>query len=63
VVRERVAQPFDVAGKFSRPDTNWAGWIHAVDADTGVWKWRIRSDYPIVARVTTDRWRLVFFGS
>jgi len=59
----RMLNPFDIAGKFSRADTNWAGWIHAVDADAGVWKWRIKSDYPIVAAVTPTAGGLVFFGN
>ena len=58
----RMLNPFDVAGKFSAPDKDWAGWIHAVDADTGVWKWRLRSDYPIVAAVTPTGGGVVFFG-
>jgi alcohol dehydrogenase (cytochrome c) len=57
-----MLNPFDVAGEFSSPDTNWAGWIHAVDADTGVWKWRLKADYPIVAAVTPTAGGLVFFG-
>ena len=58
----RMLNPFDIAGKFSRPDQDWAGWIHAVDADTGQWKWRIKSDYPILAGVTPTAGGLVFFG-
>jgi len=58
----RMLNPFDIAGKFARADGNWAGWIHAVDADTGVWKWRIKSDYPILAAVTPTAGGLVFFG-
>jgi alcohol dehydrogenase (cytochrome c) len=57
-----MLNPFDVAGKMSRPDSNWAGWIHAVDADAGVWKWRIKSDYPIIAAVTPTAGGLAFFG-
>jgi alcohol dehydrogenase (cytochrome c) len=56
-----MLNPFDIGGKFSRPDKD-AGWIHAVDADTGVWKWRLKSDYPIVAAVTPTAGGLVFFG-
>ena len=57
-----MLNPFDVAGKFPQADKNWAGWVHAVDADTGVWKWRVKSDYPIVAAVTPTAGGLVFFG-
>jgi alcohol dehydrogenase (cytochrome c) len=58
----RMLNPFDIGGKMSRPDKDCAGWIHAVDADTGVWKWRIKSDYPIVAAVTPTAGGLVLFG-
>ena len=58
----RMLNPFDIGGQFSQPDKDWAGWIHAVDADTGVWKWRLKSDYPIVAAVTPTAGGLVFFG-
>jgi alcohol dehydrogenase (cytochrome c) len=58
-----MLNPFDIAGKFSTPDKDWAGWVHAVDADTGVWKWRLKSDYPIVAAVTPTAGGLVFFGN
>jgi alcohol dehydrogenase (cytochrome c) len=58
----RMLNPFDIAGKFSRADGYWAGWVHAVDADTGQWKWRLKSDYPIVAAVTPTAGGLVFFG-
>src|SRR5262249_46720155 len=49
---ERSLDPFNLFGKFSRADGYWSGWLHAVDADTGQWKWRIKSDYPIVGAVT-----------
>jgi alcohol dehydrogenase (cytochrome c) len=50
-------------GKQSRADGYWSGWLHALDADdTGVWKWRVKSDYPIVAGVTPTAGGLVFFG-
>ena len=51
--------PFWVFGRFDRA---WAGWVHAVDADTGVWKWRLKSNYPIVAGVTPTAGGVVFFG-
>ncbi len=57
-----MLNPFDIAGKFSRPDKDWAGWIHAIDVDTGTWKWRLKSDYPIVAAVTPTAGGLLFFG-
>src|SRR5262249_55565240 len=58
--------PFSMFGRFSRADGHWAGWLYATDADTGVWKWRLKSNYPIVSgmtptaggrRVLRRRWR------
>jgi alcohol dehydrogenase (cytochrome c) len=59
---DRNLNPFNVFGKFSRADGFWAGWLHAVDADTGVWKWRLKSNYPIMGAVTPTAGSLVFFG-
>jgi len=48
---------------FGRQDQNfWGGWVYAVDADTGVPKWRVRSNYPIVGGVTPTAGGLVFVG-
>jgi alcohol dehydrogenase (cytochrome c) len=47
---------------FTRADSVWADWLHAVDVDTGVWKWRLKSNYPITRRRDADRGGLVFFG-
>jgi alcohol dehydrogenase (cytochrome c) len=54
--------PFNEFGAFSTADGVWAGWLHAVDADTGVWKWRLKSNYPIMSGVTPTAGGLVFFG-
>jgi alcohol dehydrogenase (cytochrome c) len=59
---EKSWNPFNEFGKFSRADRFWAGWVHAVDADTGVWKWRLKSNYPIMGAVTPTAGGLVFFG-
>jgi outer membrane protein assembly factor BamB len=40
----------------------WAGWLYATDADTGSWKWRLQSNYPIFSAVTPTAGGLVFFG-
>ena len=40
----------------------WAGWLYAVDADTGVWKWRLKSNYPILSGMTPTAGGVVFFG-
>ena len=47
---------------FGNMDSTWAGWLYAVDADTGVWKWRAKSNCPIVAGVTPTTGGVVFFG-
>jgi hypothetical protein len=44
--------PFNEFGKFTRADDVWAGWIYATDADTGGWKWRLKSNYLILSAVT-----------
>jgi alcohol dehydrogenase (cytochrome c) len=59
---EKSFNPFNEFGKFTRADRVWAGWLHAVDADTGVWKWRLKSNYPIMGGVTPTAGGLVFFG-
>ena len=53
--------PYDTYGT---PDSfgQWAGWVYAVDADTGVWKWRLKSNYPILSGMTPTAGGLVFFG-
>ena len=59
---EKSSNPFNVFGKFTRADGVWAGWLHAIDADSGVWKWRLKSNYPIIGAVTPTAGGLVFFG-
>jgi PQQ-dependent dehydrogenase (methanol/ethanol family) len=53
--------PLDIAGK-PDPHANWAGWLYATDADTGQWKWRLKTNYPILSGVTPTAGGLVFFG-
>ena len=38
--------PFNMWGK-PDPVFSWAGWTYAVDADTGAWRWRAKTNYPI----------------
>jgi len=52
--------PFWSFGEFDRK--GWAGWVYAVDADTGVWKWRLKTNYPITGGVTPTSGGVVFFG-
>ncbi|NEX94022.1 PQQ-binding-like beta-propeller repeat protein [Caulobacter sp. 17J65-9] len=60
---ENALNPFATGGhKQIRGDGHWAGWLNAMDADTGVWKWRAKSDYPVLAGVTPTAGGVVFFG-
>jgi alcohol dehydrogenase (cytochrome c) len=61
-IAENSLNPFNLMGKFTRADGVWGGWLHAVDADSGVWKWRLKSNYPIFGAVTPTAGGLVFFG-
>jgi alcohol dehydrogenase (cytochrome c) len=54
--------PFNAFGKPARADGYWSGWVYAVDADTGVWKWRLKSNYPILSGMTPTAGGIVFFG-
>jgi alcohol dehydrogenase (cytochrome c) len=49
---------------YGTPDSfgKWAGWVYAVDADTGAWKWRLQSNYPVQSGITATAGGLVFFG-
>src|SRR5271169_979997 len=54
--------PINMFGKEARTDGYWAGWVYATDADSGVWKWRVKSNYPIVGAITPTAGGVVFFG-
>ena len=54
--------PINMFGRESKTDGYWAGWVYATDADTGVWKWRVKSNYPILGGVTPTAGGVVFFG-
>lgn len=58
---EASINPFNTWGK-QDPFGQWAGWVYASNADTGAWKWRIRTNYPIQSGVTPTAGGLVFFG-
>jgi alcohol dehydrogenase (cytochrome c) len=53
--------PLDIFGAFD-PHANWAGWLYATDADSGQWKWRLKTNYPILSGVTPTAGGLVLFG-
>jgi alcohol dehydrogenase (cytochrome c) len=54
--------PFQMFGKRSKADGHWSGWVYATDADSGVWKWRLKSNYPVLGGWTPTAGGLLFFG-
>ena len=58
---EASINPFNTWGK-QDPVFDWAGWVTAVDADTGDWKWRAKTNYPIQSGMTPTAGGVVFFG-
>ena len=58
---EASLNPFNVWGK-GDPVFDWAGWVYAVDADSGQWRWRAKTNYPIQSGMTPTAGGVVFFG-
>jgi alcohol dehydrogenase (cytochrome c) len=58
---EASINPFNTWGK-ADPTFDWAGWTYAVDADTGAWRWRAKTNYPIQSGMTPTAGGVVFFG-
>jgi alcohol dehydrogenase (cytochrome c) len=58
---EASINPFNTWGE-ADPVFDWAGWTYAVDADTGVWRWRAKTNYPIQSGMTPTAGGIVFFG-
>jgi alcohol dehydrogenase (cytochrome c) len=58
---EASINPFNIWGK-PDPVFDWAGWVYAVDADTGAWRWRAKTNYPIQSGMTPTAGGIVFFG-
>ncbi len=58
---EASINPFYTWGK-SDPAFDWAGWTYAVDADTGAWRWRAKTNYPVQSGMTPTAGGIVFFG-
>jgi len=54
--------PANALGRQDKADGHWAGWVYAVDADTGVWKWRLKTNYPIISGMTPTAGGVAFFG-
>lgn len=40
-----------ITDRQSDPVEKWGGWVYASDADTGEWKWRVRSNYPTISGI------------
>jgi alcohol dehydrogenase (cytochrome c) len=58
---EASINPFNTWGK-QDPFGSWSGWVYASDADTGAWKWRVKTNYPIQSGVTPTAGGVVLFG-
>jgi alcohol dehydrogenase (cytochrome c) len=58
---EASINPYNTWGK-ADPFGDWAGWVFASDADTGAWKWRVKTNYPIQSGMTPTAGGVVFFG-
>lgn len=58
---EASINPFNTWGN-ADPFGDWAGWVYASDADTGDWKWRVKTNYPIQSGVTPTAGGLALFG-
>jgi alcohol dehydrogenase (cytochrome c) len=58
---EDSLDPFNMWGK-ADPVFQWAGWLYAVDADSGRWRWRAKTNYPVQSGVTPTAGGVVFFG-
>lgn len=58
---EASINPFNTWGQ-QDPFGTWAGWVYAVDADRGTWKWRVKTNYPIQSGITPTGGGVVFFG-
>jgi len=58
---EASINPFNTWGK-QDSFGDWAGWLYASDADTGAWKWRVKTNYPIQSGVTPTGGGVAFFG-
>ncbi|MGD0190931.1 MAG: PQQ-binding-like beta-propeller repeat protein [Rhizomicrobium sp.] len=58
---EASIDPYNTWGR-ADPFGQWAGWIYASDADSGTWKWRVKTNYPIQSGMTPTGGGVVFFG-
>ena len=58
---EASLNPYNTWGK-ADPTFDWKGWLYAFDADSGKWRWRVETNYPVQSGVTPTAGGVVFFG-
>ena len=58
---EATINPFNTWGEPDPFDVGLVGYTRC-DADTGVWKWRVKTNYPIQSGMTPTGGGVVFFG-
>jgi alcohol dehydrogenase (cytochrome c) len=56
-----VNKPEELFGKID-PQSTWAGWIYATDADSGRVAWKFKAPHPILSGITPTAGDLVFVG-
>jgi len=54
--------PYHSMGVADTAFKQWGGWVYGVDADSGEWKWRVRTNYPVVGGTTPTAGGVIFFG-
>jgi alcohol dehydrogenase (cytochrome c) len=57
----KTRNPYHIWGAMD-PYRQAAGWVYASDADTGAWRWRTKSNYPVLGGITPTAGGVVFFG-
>jgi len=58
-MRERSRRGITRSFGTQDPRADWAGWVYATDADSGEWKWRLKSNYR-AERPHPEGWRHYF---
>lgn len=58
----KFLNPYHALGVPDPAFTHWGGWVYGVDADSGEWKWRDHTNYPILSGMTPTAGGLIFFG-
>lgn len=59
---QATLNPLYALGEPIQGDTEWHGWVYAIDADTGEWAWRAKLNYPVVSGMTPTVGGVVLFG-